>query len=79
MDSHSMAWAGYFKEAFLDTYEIRIVKKGRKAAYIYACPHTSDYAAVRRAQSLVEEGDEVEVWRDLDCVYSTRESRVLNS
>jgi hypothetical protein len=34
---------------------------------------------VRRAQSLVEEGDEVEVWRDLDCVYSTGEVRVLHS
>jgi hypothetical protein len=71
--------AGFFKEAFLDNYEIRIVKKGRKAIFIYACPHASDYAAVRRAQSLVEEGDEVEVWRDLDCVYSTGEVRVLHS
>ncbi len=57
----------------MDTYEIRIVRKDRKATFIYACPHTSDYAAVRRAQSLVEEGNEVEVWRDLVCVYATRE------
>jgi len=55
----------------LDNYEIRIVKKGHTAPFIYACPHASDYAAVRRAQSLAEEGDDVEVWRDLDCVYST--------
>jgi hypothetical protein len=63
----------------LDSYEIRIVKKGRKAPFIYACPHASDYAAVRRAQSLVEEGDEVEVWRDLNCVYSTHEMPPLHA
>jgi hypothetical protein len=62
------------QEAVLDNYEIRIVKKS-KAVFIYASPQASDYAAVRRAQSLVEEGDEVEVWRDLDCVYSTREEQ----
>ena len=54
----------------LDAYEIRIVKKQSKAAVIYACSLVSDHAAIRRAQSLVEDGDLVEVWRGLDCVYS---------
>ena len=54
----------------LDAYEIRIVKKASKAPVIYACSHVSDHAAIRRAQSLVEDGDLVEVWRGLDCVYS---------
>ena len=54
----------------LDAYEIRIVKKEGKAPVIYACSHVSDHAAIRRAQSLVEEGDLVEVWRGIDCVYS---------
>ncbi len=40
---------------------------------IYACSHISDHAAIRRAQSLVEDGDMVEVWRGLDCVYSRGE------
>lgn len=53
----------------LDAYEIRIVKKKSKAPVIYACSHVSDHAAIRRAQSLVEDGDMVEVWRGLDCVY----------
>jgi hypothetical protein len=54
----------------VDAYEIRIVKKQTKAPVIYACSHISDHAAIRRAQSLVEDGDMVEVWRGLECVYS---------
>jgi hypothetical protein len=57
-------------EACMDNYEIRIVKKGRQPM-ILAGPHASDFAAVRRAQSLANQDDEVEVWRDLTCLYST--------
>jgi hypothetical protein len=57
----------------LDNYEIRIIKKGHKAPIIYSCPYASDYAAVRRAQSLIQDGDDVEVWRDMDCVFATYE------
>ena len=55
----------------MENYEIRIVKKGGHPV-ILAGPHTSDFAAVRRAQSLADKDDEVEVWRDMDCLYSTR-------
>jgi hypothetical protein len=55
----------------LDAYEIRIVKKQKVSPVIYACSQASDHAAIRRARSLVEEGDLVEVWRGLDCVYTT--------
>jgi len=54
----------------LDAYEIRIVKKQRKSPVIYACSQASDHAAIRRARSLIEDGDLVEVWRGLDCVYA---------
>jgi hypothetical protein len=57
----------------LENYEIRIVKKDR-GPVIFACPHASDFAAIRRAQSLAEPEDQVEVWRDLDCVYATRQT-----
>jgi len=55
----------------MENYEIRIVRKGHQPVII-AGPHTSDFAAVRRAQSLANEDDEVEVWRDLNCLYSTQ-------
>ena len=55
----------------MDAYEIRIVKKQNRSAVIYACSQASDHAAIRRARSLVEDGDLVEVWRGLDCVYAT--------
>ena len=46
-------------------------KKGNHPV-ILAGPYASDFAAVRRAQSLADKDDEVEVWRDLNCLYSTR-------
>jgi hypothetical protein len=55
----------------LDAYEIRIVRKKTHAPVIYACAQASDHAAVRRAQSLCKEGDQVEVWRGLECVYTS--------
>jgi hypothetical protein len=55
----------------MENYEIWIVKKGHQPV-IVAGPHASDFAAIRRAQSLAGKDDEVEVWRDLDCLYSTR-------
>ena len=47
----------------MDAYEIRIVKKQKRSPVIYACSQASDHAAIRRARSLIEEGDLVEVWR----------------
>ncbi|MEO8896668.1 MAG: hypothetical protein ABI450_12385 [Rhizomicrobium sp.] len=55
----------------MDAYEIRIVKKQKNSPVIYACSQASDHAAIRRAKSLIEDGDQVEVWRGLDCVYAT--------
>jgi hypothetical protein len=53
----------------MKTYEIRIIRKGA-GAFIYATSHASDYAAIRRAKSLAEEGDIVEVWNGLNCVFT---------
>ena len=54
----------------MHAYEIRIVKKQSQMPVIYACDQASDHAAIRRAKSLIEDGDGVEVWRGLDCVYA---------
>ena len=62
---------GLIREFSLDAYEIRIVKKQKTPPVIYACSQASDHAAIRRAKSLIEEGDQLEVWRGLDCVYAT--------
>jgi hypothetical protein len=60
---------GYSREFSLDAYEIRITKKQSRTPMIYACSQASDHAAIRRAKSLIEQGDGVEVWRGLDCVF----------
>jgi hypothetical protein len=52
----------------MTTYEIRVIKRG--SATVYNCPQTSDYAAIRRARLLAEDGDIVEVWRGLNCVFT---------
>lgn len=57
-------------EFAVDTYEIRILRKGIKAPDIFSSSHVSDHAAVRRAQALADAGDAVEVWRGAACVYS---------
>ncbi|MBN9544661.1 MAG: hypothetical protein J0I19_04255 [Alphaproteobacteria bacterium] len=50
------------------------MKKQKVSPVIYACSQASDHAAIRRAKSLIEDGDQVEVWRGLDCVYATSAS-----
>ncbi len=62
----------------MGVYEIRTVKDGRHP-FICACTHASDHAAIRRAQSLTDENDKVEVWRGLDCIYAAPlESRLAS-
>lgn len=61
--------AGGSREFSLDAYEIRIMKKQSRFPVVYSCSQASDHAAIRRAKSLIDEGDGVEVWRGLDCVF----------
>ncbi len=53
----------------MDAYEIRIMRKETACPWSNACSQVNDHAAIRRAKSLIEEGDGVEVWRGLECVY----------
>ena len=54
----------------MNTYEIRIVRKGMEKADIFSSSHISDHAAVRRAHALADSGDLIEVWRGTACVFS---------
>ena len=51
------------------TYEIRITRNGA-GAFVYGASHSGDYAAIRRAKSLAEDGDIVEVWCGLKCIFT---------
>ena len=55
----------------MENYEIRIVRTGQ-APVILAGPQVSDFAAIRRAKSLAGDDAEVEVWRDMDCLYAQK-------
>jgi hypothetical protein len=49
-------------------YEIRIIKPSGKSL-VLTSTLASDFAAVRRAQSAVAEGDQLEIWRGMTCIY----------
>ena len=50
-------------------FEIRILKKSG-IPLVYKAVLASAFAAIRRAVSLAEVGDLVEVWQGLQCVYA---------
>jgi hypothetical protein len=50
-------------------FEIRILKKSG-LALVYKAVLASAFAAIRRARSLAEVGDVIEVWQGLQCVFS---------
>jgi hypothetical protein len=54
----------------MNSYELRILKPHGRYADIFASSHISDLAAIERAMSLASNGELIEVWRDLVCVYS---------
>ena len=51
-------------------YEIRLVKPGAEPR-IHKTALMGDHAAIRRAQNLVGEGEVIEVWRGVTCVFDT--------
>jgi hypothetical protein len=55
----------------MDKYEIRVTKKGGKTPLIFGAVLASAHAAIRRAIRLGEEGDLIEVWLGLTCVYAS--------
>ena len=57
-------------------YEIRILRhSGLPLTFLTG--FANDLAAIRQAQRLIDEGDEVEVWRELVCLYDSRKVEVL--
>jgi hypothetical protein len=55
----------------MQQYEIRITKKGATHPRVIRAALMSAYAAIRRALKFSEEGDQVEVWLGLSCLYSS--------
>ena len=78
-DGRLIGRAGSLRECALDTYEIRILRQEQAAPVVLACTQASDHAAIRRARSLARDGDLVEVWRGLDCVYTAPPIRTKHS
>jgi len=50
-------------------FQIRILKKSG-IPQVYNAALASAFAAIRRARSLAEVGDIIEVWQGLQCVFS---------
>jgi hypothetical protein len=58
-------------------YAIRIFREDGQELTVEA-RLIGDHAAVRRAEALATRDDRFEVWRGMQCVYSTSEMNALN-
>jgi hypothetical protein len=54
----------------MNSYELRIMNCDDKYPTIYASSHFSDFEAVRRAVTLADADEVIEVWRGIVCVYN---------
>jgi hypothetical protein len=59
------------------TYAIRIMRPDGQALVVES-RFLGDHAAIRRAQTLAMEGDGLEVWRGMVCVYQTAGAPTLH-
>ena len=50
-------------------YEIHLVTKSCIPSLIYATSEPSDEAAIQAARRRAPDGDRIEVWRGLKCIY----------
>jgi hypothetical protein len=54
----------------MPNYEIRL-RKRHGGTCAYRANRMSDFAAVRTAQTIAADGDAIEVWKGMDCVYAS--------
>ena len=54
----------------MERYDIRLRKKGGGAVLAYCTTKESDMAAIRAARDAMEDGDTVEVWKGMRCIYA---------
>jgi hypothetical protein len=54
----------------MKTYEIRVMTGQRSGPDIYSGSHLNDHAAVRRAMTMVQPSQWIEVWCGARCVYA---------
>lgn len=52
----------------MPNYEIRL-RKQHGGTCAYRANRVSDFAAIRTARSIAADGDAIEVWKDMDCIY----------
>jgi hypothetical protein len=57
-------------EASMPGYEIRVVTRNYETSKSFIVQQTDATAAVRRACTLKPEGQGVEVWDGIDCIYA---------
>jgi hypothetical protein len=57
-------------EASMAGYEIRVVTRNYKTSKSFLVQQKDATAAVRRAYTLKLEGQGVEVWDGIDCIYA---------
>lgn len=59
-----------FQGPVMKIYQIRVMTAKRSIPDVYSGSHLNDHAAVRRAMSMVQPSQWVEVWCGPRCVYA---------
>jgi hypothetical protein len=54
----------------MQPYEIRLHKRQRPTPAIYRTSQISDFSAIRTARRIADDGDTIEVWKDMECIYA---------
>lgn len=54
----------------MQDYETRIFSHTGTLSLVAVVSHFSDFAAIRAAQKMCNEGETAEVWREDDCIYN---------
>lgn len=60
----------------MQRYEFRILDANNRTESVVSAIQINDFAAIRRAQSLLGPGQGVEVWRDMACIFA-RNQRIV--
>jgi len=53
----------------MNRYEIRVASGAGGDAKVYASKYINDYAAMRSARRMAQPGENIEIWRGLNCIY----------
>lgn len=53
----------------MESYDTRLRKQAGGATFVYCTIKESDVAAIQAAREMADDGDTMEVWKGMSCIY----------